>query len=76
MLSADEEPIMAGHQYNLNEMTKEQLLLIPGIDEETASAIVAYRKEHGKYNDIGDLANAPEVRQVHIDYLRPWVHVS
>jgi DNA uptake protein ComE-like DNA-binding protein len=43
---------MAGHQYNLNEMTKEQLLLIPGIDEETADAIISYRKERGKYNDI------------------------
>ena len=67
---------MAGHQYNLNEMTREQLLMIPGIDEETADAILTYRKEHGQYNDIKDLENAPEVRRHHIDYLRPWVHVS
>jgi DNA uptake protein ComE-like DNA-binding protein len=67
---------MAGHRYDLNAMTKEQLLLIPGIDEETADAIIAYRQERGKYNDIEELANAPEVRRYHIDYLRPWVHVS
>jgi DNA uptake protein ComE-like DNA-binding protein len=67
---------MAGHQYNLNEMTKQQLLMIPGIDEEAADAIIALRKERGKYNDIEELAGAPQVRRCHIDYLRPWVHVS
>jgi DNA uptake protein ComE-like DNA-binding protein len=61
---------------DLNTVTKEELIRIPGISEETADAILRYRTTRGGIHDLSDLENAEGVTRGHIDHLRPWVSVG
>ena len=40
---------------NINEMSKVQLMALPGIGETLAERIIAYRNEYGYFKDIEDL---------------------
>ncbi|WP_247896104.1 ComEA family DNA-binding protein [Azospirillum brasilense] len=41
---------------DLNRASKEQLLSIPGIGEEQAAAIIDYRKTHGRFRRVEEIA--------------------
>jgi competence protein ComEA len=60
---------------DLNKVTKEELIRIPGIGEETADAILRYRATQGPIHSLDDLENADGVTRNHINHLRPWVSV-
>ena len=40
---------------NINTATKEELILLPGVGEETADRILIFRKEEGLFKDAKDL---------------------
>lgn len=46
---------------NINTATVEQLTTLPGIGEATASKIIEYRKENGKFKKVEDLKNVPGI---------------
>ncbi|MEA3521893.1 MAG: helix-hairpin-helix domain-containing protein [Campylobacterota bacterium] len=40
---------------NINKATKAELMSIKGIGDKKATAIIDYRKKHGKFKNINDL---------------------
>ena len=46
---------------NINTAGEQELILLPGIGENTAAAIVAYRLEYGLFDSIADLTNVPGI---------------
>jgi len=50
-------PVLAGDKVNINTATVAELQSIKGIGPKTASAIVAYRTEHGGFKSINELEN-------------------
>lgn len=48
---------------NLNTATKEQLMTLSGIGESRAEAILSYREEQGKFNQIEDIMNVPGIKE-------------
>ncbi len=61
---------------DLNKVTKEELIRIPGISEEAADAILRYRAARGGIRNLSELENAEGVTRSHIDHLRPWVSIG
>lgn len=57
----------------LNSATKAQLMTLPGIGAATADAILAYRTEHGPFNDLAELQNVPRIGAKTLEKLRPYV---
>lgn len=41
---------------NINKADKAELMSVKGIGEKKATAIIDYRKEHGKFKSINDLS--------------------
>ncbi|QCN97455.1 helix-hairpin-helix domain-containing protein (plasmid) [Azospirillum argentinense] len=60
---------------DLNRASKEQLLSIPGIGEEQAAAIIDYRKTHGRFRRVEEIALATTLPGVTIDDLLDRVEV-
>jgi competence protein ComEA len=56
---------------NVNTATKEELMMLPGIGEKTASAIVAYRKVNGPFKTIDDMTKIKGISKKKLDKLRP-----
>ena len=48
---------------NINTASKEELLTIPGVGETKASAILAYREEHGGFSSIEELMNVQGIKE-------------
>lgn len=42
---------------NINTATIDELVLLPGIGENTANKILSYRQENGPFDSISDLSN-------------------
>lgn len=59
MESMPDDQIMAREEalIHINEANKELLMTLPGIGEVKATAILAYRKENGRFRDKEDLKN-------------------
>jgi competence ComEA-like helix-hairpin-helix protein len=47
-----------------------ELMLVPGIGEKTARAIVDYRAQHGPFGRLEDLANVPGIGDKTVERLR------
>ena len=56
---------------NVNTATKEELMMLPGIGEKTASAIAAYRKGNGPFKTIDDMTKIKGISKKKLDKLRP-----
>jgi len=61
---------------DINAASIDELTRIPGVNEETAEAIVDFRKNHGRINDLEELADAEEITPENLDNLREWVTVG
>ncbi len=60
---------------NLNLATEAELLTIPGIGPATASAILSYREENGKFSQIEDLMNVTGIKEKKFANLEPYLYV-
>lgn len=60
---------------NLNTATAEQLEDLPGIGPSTAQAIVAWRRQHGRFRRVDDLINVRGIGPAKLDALRDQVRV-
>ena len=56
---------------NVNTATKEELMMLPGIGEKTASSIVAYRQVNGSFKTIDDMTKVKGMSKKKLDKLRP-----
>lgn len=60
---------------DLNTATAEQLEDLPGIGPATASAILAYRREHGRFRTVDELLEVRGIGEARLAELRPKVRV-
>ena len=56
---------------NVNTATKEELMMLPGIGEKTASTIVAYRQANGPFKKIDDMREIKGISKKKLGKLRP-----
>ena len=61
---------------DINEASKDDLTRIPGVDDEVAQAIIEFRHDHGRIDDLAELEDMEPIRPEHIDNLREWVTVG
>lgn len=52
-----------GGLLDINTMTMDEWMSLPGIGEAKASAIVNYRSEHGKFESIDELMDVPGIKE-------------
>lgn len=63
-------------QVNLNTATLAELLMLPGIGETRAQAILAYRAEHGPFTRIEELQNVSGIGPATYEKLAPYITVG
>ena len=66
----------AGERLNLNTASASQLQTLDGIGKKTAAAIVAYRKEHGKFKSIKDLKHVKGIGKKRLEKIKDKLKVS
>jgi competence protein ComEA len=60
---------------DLNTATVEQLDTLPGVGPVTAAAIVAWRDEHGSFDNVEQLSEVDGIGPARLDKLRDLVQV-
>ena len=55
---------------NINTATSEELQTLSGIGEAKAAAIIAYREEHGAFNDISEIMNVSGIGEKMFENIR------
>lgn len=58
---------------NINSASKEELTLLPGIGPVTAEAILAYRKDNGKFSSIDELTKVKGIGDKTLAKLKPYL---
>jgi len=61
---------------NLNEANVEQLVLLPGVGESRAQAIVKLRKRLGSFNNVAQLVEVKGIGPAALAKLKPFVRTS
>jgi len=68
---------MAGHErYNINEASKEALTHIPGVDDDTAEAILEFRERRGWIHNLEELEDVEQIEPDEMNELREWLTVA
>lgn len=76
LLLAGAQPLIAGElrgALNLNTASVEQLILLPGVGEARAKAIVALRKQLGGFKRVEQLADVRGIGERSLERLRPYL---
>ena len=61
---------------NVNTATAEQLMLLPGIGESKARAILDRRKEQGGFKSVDELVEVKGIGPAALDKIRPFVAIQ
>ncbi len=56
---------------NINTATVEQLMMLPGIGEKSAQAIISYRQAHGAFKSVEELARVKGIGMKKVARLKP-----
>jgi competence protein ComEA len=64
-----------GIAVDLNHVSEEELLLVPGIGEKTASQIIRLREEVGGFRHIDDLMVLPGIKEKKLNALKGYLMV-
>ena len=62
--------------FDLNTATAEQLISLPGIGEEIAGRILAYRDEVGAFVSVDELLNVKGIGEKKLADIRPYLYVN
>ena len=60
---------------NINTASKEELMTIPGIGEAKATAIIAYRKEHGDFASIDEVKNVEGIKDGVYSKMKDYIEI-
>ena len=58
---------------NLNNATKDQLMMLPGIGESYAERIILYREDHGLFTSVEDLTQVKGIGKKTFDRIKPFL---
>ena len=61
---------------NINEASKKDLEVLPGIGDEMAKRIIEYRNENGKFSKIEDLQNIKGIGEAKFSNLKKFITVK
>ena len=61
---------------DLNTATAEQLDTLPGVGPATATAILSYREQHGRFSSVDDLLDVRGIGDAKLEQLRPFATVG
>jgi len=61
---------------NLNKASVEQLVLLPGVGESRARAIVSLRQQLGSFKSVDQLVDVKGIGEAAVAKLRPYVKTS
>ena len=61
---------------NLNTATAEQLMLLPGIGEAKAGAILERRKQQGGFKTVDELVEVKGIGSAALEKIRPFVAIQ
>lgn len=61
---------------NLNKATVEQLVLLPGVGESRARAIVAFRKQRGPFKTVAELVEVKGIGEAAMAKLKPYLRLE
>jgi competence protein ComEA len=64
------------HRVDLNTADRAELLQLDGVGPATADAILAHRRDHGRFDSVEALAGVHGIGPKTLDKLRPWVTVT
>lgn len=64
------------NRIDINNATQDQLSSIPGITEDVAGRIIAYRKEHGGFRSLDELERIGPLEGADITEVRRWLYVE
>jgi competence ComEA-like helix-hairpin-helix protein len=70
------ERLLAGVGIDINTAKEADLVLLPGIGQVKAKAIVDHRRRNGPFRSIDELAAVHGIGDRTVEHLRPWVSVS
>ena len=63
------------NKININTASKEELMTIPGVGAAKASAIIAYRKEHGNFSSIEEVKNVEGIKDGVYSKMKDYIEI-
>ncbi|MBN2853582.1 MAG: helix-hairpin-helix domain-containing protein [Clostridia bacterium] len=69
----DEVNGLISGKVNINTATAEQLLLLPGVGESTAGAIISYRLQHGAFTSIEEIMSVPGIKEAKYNLIKDLI---
>ena len=61
---------------NINTAGIDELIELPGIGDALAQRIVAYRKEHGRFDNIGDIMDVKGIGEAKFNAIRDLITIQ
>ncbi len=66
----------SGKILNINTASVDEFILLPGIDDTKANAIIEYHEKNGNFNSIDDLLLVPGIGPDILDHIRGSISVN
>lgn len=70
------EIALEGKQININTASKEELMLLPGVGESTASKIIEYREQNNGFKNIEDIMEVKGIGKKKFEKMKDYIKVE
>ena len=74
--ATDGTAVAASTAVNVNTAAAPQLIALPGVGKTTAERIIAYRSEHGPFQNVDDLVNVKGIGKKTLEKMRKMITVN
>lgn len=76
LVGNSQEIIPSGNILDINTASVEEFILLPGIGNTKANAIIEYREKNGKFKSIDDLLLVPGIGPDILSHIREFISVN